>query len=100
DADPPLLGWVFSDDWADKNPALAKGLIDASYEAKALLKTDDAVWEQLRPIMDAEDDAIFQAQKDVLAAESAFEVMRAADPASVANLERLPDGTFWAGYLK
>jgi NitT/TauT family transport system substrate-binding protein len=114
DADPPLLGWVFSDDWAAKNPALAKGLIDASYEAKALLKTDDAVWERLRPIMDAEDDAIFQAlkdgyrdgipdgyaQKDVLAAESAFEVMRAADPASVANLERLPEGTFWAGYLK
>jgi len=26
--------------------------------------------------------------------------MRAADPASVANLERLPEGTFWSGYLK
>ena len=52
EADPPLLGWVFSDEWAAKNPALAKGLIDASYEAKALLKTDDAVWDKLRPIMD------------------------------------------------
>ncbi len=40
------------------------------------------------------------AHKDVLAAESAFEVMRAADPAAVANLERLPEGTFWSGYLK
>lgn len=114
EADPPLLGWVFSDEWAAKNPLLANGLIDASYEAKALLKSDDAAWDKLRPIMDAEDDAIFQAlkegyrdgipdgyeRKDVLAAESAFEVMRAADPASVANLERLPEGTFWPGYLK
>lgn len=114
DADPPLLGWVFSDEWAAANPALAKGLIDASYEAKARLKSDNAVWETLRPIMDAEDDAIFEAlkegyrdgipngyeRKDIAAAENAFAVMRAADPASVANLEALPEGTFWSGYLK
>ena len=69
---------------------------------------------QAAPDHGREDDAIFQAlkegyrdgipdgygHKDVLAAESAFEVMRAADPASVANLERLPEGTFWSGYLK
>ena len=63
DADPPLLGWVFSDRWAADNPKLARGLVDASYEAKALLKSDDAVWDRLRPIMDAEDDAMFQALK-------------------------------------
>jgi NitT/TauT family transport system substrate-binding protein len=114
DADPPLLGWVFSEQWAAENPALAKGLIDASYEAKARLKTDDAVWQELRPIMDADNDAIFQAlkdgyrdgipdryeRKDIAAAESAFAVMRAADPASVAHLEALPEGTFWSGYLQ
>jgi len=114
DADPPLLGWVFSDRWAAENPALAKGLIDASYEAKSLLKSDDAAWDKLRPIMDAEDDAVFQAlkdgyregipdryeRKDIAAAESAFAVMRDADPGSVANLEALPEGTFWSGYLK
>jgi len=114
EADPPLLGWVLSEDWAADHPDLAKGLIDASYEAKALLKTDDAVWEKLRPIMDAEDDAIFRAlkegyregipdryeRKDIAAAESAFAVMRRADPASVANLEALPEGTFWSGYLQ
>ena len=33
EADPPLLGWVFSDEWAAKNPLLANGLIVASYEA-------------------------------------------------------------------
>jgi len=114
DADPPLLGWVFSEHWATEHPDLAKGLIDASYEAKALLKSDDAVWDKLRPIMDADDDAVFQAlkdgyregiperyeRKDIAAAESAFAVMRAADPGSVANLEALPEGTFWSGYLQ
>lgn len=114
EADPPLLGWVFSDEWAVKNPALARGLIDASYEAKRLMKSDDAVWERLRPIMDAEDQAVFQALKegyregipggydraDIVAAENAFAVMRKADPASVAHLESLPDGTFWSGYLR
>lgn len=114
EADPPLLGWVFSEQWAADHSDLAKGLIDASYEAKALLKTDDAVWETLRPIMDAEDDATFQAlkegyrdgipdryeRKDIAAAENAFAVMRRADPASVANLEALPEGTFWSGYLQ
>lgn len=114
DADPPLLGWVFSEQWAAKSPALAKGLINASYEAKALLKTDDAVWDKLRPIMDADDDAVFHAlkdgyregipdrydRKDIAAAQSAFMVMRRADPASVANLEALPEGTFWSGYLQ
>jgi NitT/TauT family transport system substrate-binding protein len=64
--------------------------------------------------MDAEDDAMFQAlkegyregipdryeHKDIAAAESAFDVMRQADPSSVANLEALPEGTFWSGYLQ
>ena len=114
DAAPPLLGWVFSEHWAAEHPDLAKGLIDASYEAKALLKSNDAVWDRLRPIMDADDDAVFQSlkdgyregiperyeRKDIAAAESAFAVMRAADPGSVANLEALPEGTFWSGYLQ
>jgi NitT/TauT family transport system substrate-binding protein len=114
EADPPLLGWVFSERWAADHPELARGLIDASYEAKGLMKADDAIWEKLRPIMGAADDAEFQAlkegyregipdgydRKDIAAAESAFAVMRKADPASVANLEALPHGTFWSGYLQ
>jgi NitT/TauT family transport system substrate-binding protein len=114
DADPPLLGWVFSEHWAADHPELAMGLIDASYEAKGLMKADDAIWEKLRPIMGAADDAEFQAlkegyregipdgydRKDIAAAESAFAVMRKADPASVADLDALPRGTFWSGYLQ
>ena len=114
EADPPLLGWVFDEQWAAAHPALAKGLIDASYEAKTLLKSDDAAWEELRPAMNAQDEATFQAlkagyragipdrytRKDIIAAESAFDVMRQADPGSVANLQALPEGTFWSGYLQ
>lgn len=114
ESDPPLLGWVFAERWATENPALARGLIDASYEAKRLMKSDDAVWNRLRPMMDAEDDVLFQALKegfragapdgyrhqDIAAAEGAFALMRQVDPASVGNLEALPDGTFWSGYWK
>jgi NitT/TauT family transport system substrate-binding protein len=114
ESDPPLLGWVFADRWAAEHPALATGLIDASYAAKRLMKSDDAVWGKLRPLMDAEDDALFQAlkegfrdgapdgyeRKDIAAAENAFALMRQVDPASVGNLEALPEGTFWSGYWK
>ncbi len=114
DSDPPLLGWVFAEGWAAQHPALATGLIDASYAAKRLMKSDEAVWDKLRPLMDAEDDALFQAlkegfregapdgyeRKDIAAAESAFALMREVDPASVGNLRTLPEGTFWSGYWK
>ncbi|HWA50034.1 MAG TPA: ABC transporter substrate-binding protein [Dongiaceae bacterium] len=114
EADPPLLGWVFAESWATEHPTLATGLIDASYAAKRRMKSDDAVWDRLRPMMDAEDDILFQALKegfregapdgyvreDIAAAESAFALMRQADPASVGNLDSLPEGTFWSGYWK
>ncbi len=114
ESDPPLLGWVFAETWATEHPALAAGLIDASYEAKRLMKSDDAVWDKLRPLMDAEQEPLFQAlkegfregapdgyeHKDIAAAESAFALMRQVDPASVGNLEVLPEGTFWTGYWK
>jgi NitT/TauT family transport system substrate-binding protein len=113
-ADPPLLGWVFAEAWATEHPELARSLVEASYEAKRLMKTDDAVWDRLRPLMDAEDDTLFQALKDgfregapdtyapqdIVAAESAFALMRQVDPAAVGNLEALPEGTFWSGYWK
>lgn len=106
---PPLLGWAFSESWAKANPSAAEGLIDASYEAKSIMKSDDAVWTRLRPVMDAEDDMVFAALKsgyrdgipagyspeDVAAARAAFEQMRAIDPNAVADLATLPEGTFW-----
>ncbi|MDQ7251422.1 ABC transporter substrate-binding protein [Dongia sedimenti] len=109
---PPLLGWVFSEKWAKDHPDLANGLIDASYEAKHAMKTDDALWQRLRPKMDAESDSLFEILKagyregipegyseaDVTAASEAFALMRDIDKAAVGGLDALPAGTFWPSY--
>ena len=58
DPDTPLLGYVVRGDAA---PELVEGLAAASRDAKALLASDDAAWERLRPIMNAGDDAQFAA---------------------------------------
>jgi NitT/TauT family transport system substrate-binding protein len=109
---PPLLGWVFSETWAKHHPHLANGLIDASYEAKRAMKTDDALWQRLRPKMDAESDSLFEILKagyregipegysaaDVAAASDAFDLMRSIDQEAVAGLDQLPAGTFYPAY--
>jgi NitT/TauT family transport system substrate-binding protein len=109
---PPLLGWVFSEKWAKENPDLAKGLIDASYAAKQAMKTDDALWLELRPKMDADSDSLFEILKagyregipesyteaDVAAASDAFDLMRAIDANAVGGLDKLPAGTFFPAY--
>jgi NitT/TauT family transport system substrate-binding protein len=109
---PPLLGWVFSEKWAKDHPELAKGLIDASYEAKQAMKNDDGLWLKLRPKMDADSDSLFEILKagyregipesyteaDVAAASDAFDLMRGIDPAAVGGLDKLPPGTFFPAY--
>jgi NitT/TauT family transport system substrate-binding protein len=112
DRPPPLLGWVFRESWAAANPDLARGFLDASFAAKAMMKTDDAVWQRLRPEMHAEDDIVFAALRDgyragipagpspadAAAAGTALRLMAAITPAAVGGLKALPSGTFWTGY--
>ena len=57
--DVSAVGYIFDEGWAEENPDLASGFVAASREAKALLARDDAAWERVRPMMDAEDDAVF-----------------------------------------
>jgi NitT/TauT family transport system substrate-binding protein len=64
DPDTPLLGYVLRGDFAAENPDLVAALARASREAKALLLTDQAAWDRLRPMMNAEDDAEFAALRD------------------------------------
>ena len=61
DADTPLLGYVVRGETMEEHPGLVEGLAAASRDAKALLAEDDAAWERLRPIMNADDDAQFEA---------------------------------------
>jgi NitT/TauT family transport system substrate-binding protein len=48
------LGYVFHDEWANKNPDAAKGFIKASAQAKDLLAKSDEEWQRLAPIVRAE----------------------------------------------
>lgn len=56
----PLLGWVFADDLAAQRPQLIDGFIQASTAAKRLLLNNPALWQQLKPLMKAEDEATFE----------------------------------------
>ncbi len=64
DPDIPLLGYVLKEDYVAAHPGIAKALITASRNAKALLATDAAAWDAIRPMMNAADDAQFVALKE------------------------------------
>ncbi|NEX47942.1 ABC transporter substrate-binding protein [Pseudotabrizicola algicola] len=57
----PLLGYVVRGEMLREQPELVAGLAAASRGAKAILATDDAAWQALRPIMNAKTDAQFEA---------------------------------------
>ena len=63
DPQTPLLGYVVSGAYAEANPDVIQGLAAASREAKEILATDDSAWEDLRPQMNANDEAEFEALK-------------------------------------
>jgi len=60
----PLLGYVMTDEFVEQNPSVAMGFYKASRAAKDLLASDDAIWEELRPAMNAKSDAQFIALRD------------------------------------
>src|ERR1019366_907910 len=51
----PYIGYIFSQHWAEQNPALIEGFIAASRAARALLATSDAEWQRVRPLTGAAD---------------------------------------------
>ncbi|MBT3045797.1 MAG: ABC transporter substrate-binding protein [Candidatus Thiodiazotropha sp.] len=53
----PMLGWVFSAGWAEKNRELIAGLLKASYAAKRILHESDEEWETIAPLTKAKDSA-------------------------------------------
>ncbi|NMG73539.1 ABC transporter substrate-binding protein [Aromatoleum diolicum] len=106
----PMVGWVFREEWAGRNRAAIEGFLRASAKAKQLMLESDAVWEDLRPLTRAEDDATLAALRQgfragipgtdsaqaertagrvfgILAAEGGAELV---GPATA-----LPAGTFW-----
>ncbi|AUH65064.1 ABC transporter substrate-binding protein [Paracoccus zhejiangensis] len=107
----PLLGFVLRDAWIAEHPDLAKGLAAASQQAKALLASDDAAWEAIRPMMNAANDAEFEALREgwragippegpvnAENAQAMFAVMAELGGEELTGgLSELPEGLFWSG---
>lgn len=108
DPETPLLGYVFKGAFVAERPTLIRGFAKASREAKRLLLEDDAIWETLRPLMNAESDAAFERLKagfragipqeaavDEAAAARMFAVLaEAEDGALTGGATTLPEGVF------
>lgn len=62
-----MVGYVFRDQWADKNLKAIQGFLRAAQRANEMLATSDAEWDRLKPLM-AENDPTFN--------EATFEALR------------------------
>ena len=112
----PLLGWVFSESNAGNKKQEIKSFLNASFEAKHALLTDDSVWDMIRDSMRVKDnDALFvelrdayragivtsYTQEDVAAAAQSFALMAQYGGSDlVGEIPTLARGTFWGGYHK
>lgn len=113
---PPLLGWVFSEKVARKKSEETQHFLDASFATKDKLLHDDAIWDQIRPVMKgAEDDALFIALRDAYragivtsygdadiqaATESYALIAKYGGSDAIGDKPDLAAGTFWSGYMK
>ena len=108
----PLVGWVFRESWAKDNAAAIAGFLRASDAAKALMLESDAVWDELRPLMRAENEETFVALRDGFragiprttadeaerVATRVFDILAAeGGEALVGKARALAPGTFWRG---
>ena len=108
----PLVGWVFRERWAKDNAAAIAGFLRASDAAKALMLESDAVWEELRPLMRAENEETFIALRDGFragiprttadeaerVATRVFDILAAeGGEALVGKASTIAPGTFWRG---
>lgn len=63
-ADLPVLGYLFPEAWAARNGELLGRFERALRQTKQALAGDPAAWAALRPLMRAEDDAVFAALRE------------------------------------
>ncbi len=109
-AHPPLIGYVFRETWAERQPRAIRGFLAASTAAETLLLRSDTAWEPVRPLMDAPDDRLFVLLRqrfragivpvapaaEEQAAERLFAILhREGGAAATGGLASLPPGIFW-----
>jgi NitT/TauT family transport system substrate-binding protein len=105
-----LVGFVFHEEWANRNPSAINGFLAAAAAADDMLVTSDPEWQQIRPLMNAPEDALFQrlkqrfvegvshpsAEAQERAAAQLFSVLlRTGGTQAVNGLQQLPPGIFW-----
>lgn len=109
----PLIGWVFHEDWAQKNPEILNAFIRSSLSAKNRMKNSDEEWLRLEPRMKVEDSETRDALRDawrsgiadcfdqgiVDSATRLFALLaKEGGKKLVGNQTSLAPGTFWTGY--
>jgi NitT/TauT family transport system substrate-binding protein len=106
----PMIGWVFREEWAVKNGAAFEAFLRAGGQVRRHMQASDAVWEELRALTRAEDDATFVALRDGFragipgadlvqaerTAQHVFTILAEEGGAElVGSATTLPPGTFW-----
>lgn len=109
----PLLGWVFSQEWAQNNADVLRSFLRASYAAKKVLSESDEEWNRIAPLTKAQDEATLVNLREAYragvplvfgdaereAAAKAYEVLaREGGRELVGDSAALEPGTFWSGF--
>ncbi|ERJ19647.1 sulfonate ABC transporter periplasmic sulfonate-binding protein [Salinisphaera shabanensis T35B1] len=113
DTVPPLLGWVFAEDWADEHRTELQHFLAASQDAKRLLNESDEAWAPLEPMIKPESEAVFAAIRDgyragiikrygapeIAAAGQLFDLLATeSDGQLTGGVTQLSADVFWDGY--
>lgn len=110
---PPLLGWVFSQKWAQTHRRALLAFIAATYDAKHVLARSDAAWQPLTDKVKPENAAMLAAIQrgyregivdhfgapEIDAARKLFKVVaKESDGKLTEGIRELPPGVFWDGF--
>ena len=105
-----MIGFVFHQDWADANRPSIDGFLAAVGDAERLLAQSGAEWDAVRPLMRADDDALFarlrqrfvsgmnraDAAEQARGAARLLAILHKTGGARAADgVETLPPGVFW-----
>jgi NitT/TauT family transport system substrate-binding protein len=105
-----MVGFVFREDWANADRPAIDGFLAAVDDAQRLLVTSEAEWAAVRPLMDADSDALFVRLRDrylagVPRADAPEQLSGAARLLAVLHetggsqatggIDALPPGVFW-----
>ncbi|MHB0777141.1 ABC transporter substrate-binding protein [Halomonas sp. WWR20] len=113
DTVPPLLGWVFAEQWANDHREALQQFLLATYEAKQILASSDHAWENLRELIRPENEAVFAAIREgyragipehygtaeIEAAQQLFAILAEEGGSDlIGKVQQLSTEVFWDGF--